>query len=345
MVTITGSPPQCIEQKTTTPLVLPFHHKAVLEGWKKVIKQRQTGKTAGRYDIYFISPQGTKIRSKCALLDYFKKNKETVLKLEDFDFATSVWKSALSRTEESGSSTVESKASSCMSQSQILDSGLESSEGKDIASLQNNILEFQNNAEDQQDISIPLQGGITVDNIKDDGFKAEQNGTARKRNQVKKARKCSSMKNLGDDQNKRQKRQSYNNQLTENVRKSRQKNTLCSFNNDNSSAHKVGQRDSKKRKRKACLKDELLLSEQKLERRVQPNEAFLEHKSDIEGLKCAEGSSIVEVAVAENLSPLEMQRNCVPSESQDLKIASSVDASVQQTLNENSFTLVKGIYF
>lgn len=60
--------------------------KSVPCGWKRVVKQRLSGKTAGRYDVYFISPQGLKFRSKSSLANYLHKNEETSLKSEDFDF-------------------------------------------------------------------------------------------------------------------------------------------------------------------------------------------------------------------------------------------------------------------
>ncbi|KAM4721231.1 methyl-CpG-binding domain protein 4 [Rhinophrynus dorsalis] len=64
------------------------------DGWKKIIKQRQQGKTAGKYDLCFVSPQGTKFRSRSSLLKYINNNKEINIKLEDFDFsvpASSPW--------------------------------------------------------------------------------------------------------------------------------------------------------------------------------------------------------------------------------------------------------------
>ncbi|XP_016065384.1 PREDICTED: methyl-CpG-binding domain protein 4 isoform X1 [Miniopterus natalensis] len=60
--------------------------KSVPCGWERVVKQRLSGKTAGRYDVYFISPQGLKFRSKSSLANYLHKNEETSLKPEDFDF-------------------------------------------------------------------------------------------------------------------------------------------------------------------------------------------------------------------------------------------------------------------
>ncbi|XP_075039815.1 methyl-CpG-binding domain protein 4 [Mixophyes fleayi] len=55
------------------------------EGWKKIIKQRQSGKTAGKYDLLFVSPQGTKLRSRCALVRYLNSN-HVKIKIEDFGF-------------------------------------------------------------------------------------------------------------------------------------------------------------------------------------------------------------------------------------------------------------------
>ncbi|CAJ0941482.1 unnamed protein product [Ranitomeya imitator] len=58
------------------------------EGWRKVITQRKSGKTAGKYNVLFVSPQGTKLRSKCALVKYLHVNHIKV-KIEDFDFSAS----------------------------------------------------------------------------------------------------------------------------------------------------------------------------------------------------------------------------------------------------------------
>ncbi|XP_021398203.2 methyl-CpG-binding domain protein 4 [Lonchura striata] len=56
-------------------------------GWQRVSSRRRAGRTAGRTDVYFISPEGKKLRSKRALVEYLQKTGETTLKAADFDFA------------------------------------------------------------------------------------------------------------------------------------------------------------------------------------------------------------------------------------------------------------------
>ncbi|XP_074406365.1 methyl-CpG-binding domain protein 4 isoform X1 [Zonotrichia albicollis] len=58
----------------------------VPRGWQRVSSRRRAGRTAGRIDVYFISPEGKKLRSKRALVEYLQKTGETALKAADFDF-------------------------------------------------------------------------------------------------------------------------------------------------------------------------------------------------------------------------------------------------------------------
>ncbi|XP_004738625.1 methyl-CpG-binding domain protein 4 isoform X1 [Mustela putorius furo] len=77
---------ESIASAQTSDTTMTECHKSVPCGWERVVKQRLSGKTAGRYDVYFISPQGLKFRSKSSLVKYLHKNEETSLTPEDFDF-------------------------------------------------------------------------------------------------------------------------------------------------------------------------------------------------------------------------------------------------------------------
>lgn len=60
-------------------------------GWKKVFTQRKSGKTKGKLDIYIISPEGRKFRSRAELQRYLvsRTTEESHLSIEDFDFGVS----------------------------------------------------------------------------------------------------------------------------------------------------------------------------------------------------------------------------------------------------------------
>ncbi|KAH0630202.1 hypothetical protein JD844_012929 [Phrynosoma platyrhinos] len=302
------------EDEATVSLSAPLCHKGVPDGWEKIIKQRQTGKTAGKYDIYFVSPQGKKLRSKRALLDYFKKNREAGLKLADFDFTVSVQKNT-QRNKDSSTITVTSEAENSVSRRQSL--GLKSSKGEDT--LQNKILPFQTSAGDLGNISISLQGETTADDSSTDcGFKAKRKGTIGIRVQIKKARNTSQNRNLDDEPNKKRRIPSCKKQEVENPKKTRRKNEIHA----------------------PYLKDEMLLSQPELESHIEPIASLLGHKSGTDFLNCDEGhSGVVTVPADENLSRMEMQRNLILPENQDLKIALSVEVS--QTCDERCFTSVK----
>uniref|UniRef100_A0A8C3P3S8 Methyl-CpG-binding domain protein 4 n=1 Tax=Cyanoderma ruficeps TaxID=181631 RepID=A0A8C3P3S8_9PASS len=66
----------------------PAGPSAVPRGWQRVSSLRQAGRTAGRIDVYFVSPEGKKLRSKRALVEYLQRTGETTLKAADFDFTT-----------------------------------------------------------------------------------------------------------------------------------------------------------------------------------------------------------------------------------------------------------------
>ncbi|XP_071406271.1 methyl-CpG-binding domain protein 4 isoform X2 [Pithys albifrons albifrons] len=59
---------------------------AVPRGWQRLSTRRRTGRTAGRIDVCFVSPEGKKLRSKRALVEYLQRTGQTTLKAADFDF-------------------------------------------------------------------------------------------------------------------------------------------------------------------------------------------------------------------------------------------------------------------
>ncbi|XP_030280115.1 methyl-CpG-binding domain protein 4 [Sparus aurata] len=58
-------------------------------GWTREVRQRKTGKTAGKLDVYIISPQGLKFRSRASLHAFLLDNEEGNLDINLFDFTAS----------------------------------------------------------------------------------------------------------------------------------------------------------------------------------------------------------------------------------------------------------------
>ncbi|KAG1949081.1 methyl-CpG-binding domain protein 4 [Pimephales promelas] len=58
-------------------------------GWRREIRVRQSGKTAGKVDVYIISPQGKIFRSKTELHRFLLSQTNVELQISDFDFSVS----------------------------------------------------------------------------------------------------------------------------------------------------------------------------------------------------------------------------------------------------------------
>ncbi|KAM3617021.1 uncharacterized protein V6R79_001186 [Siganus canaliculatus] len=65
------------------------HTSTVPPGWTREVRQRRAGKTAGKLDVYIISPQGLKFRSRTSLQAFLLQNGEGNLDIKHFDFTAS----------------------------------------------------------------------------------------------------------------------------------------------------------------------------------------------------------------------------------------------------------------
>ncbi|KAK2899114.1 hypothetical protein QQF64_031422 [Cirrhinus molitorella] len=61
---------------------------AAAAGWRTEMRERQSGRTAGRVDVYIISPQGKIFRSRTQLHRYLLSQTDLHLQLSDFGFSS-----------------------------------------------------------------------------------------------------------------------------------------------------------------------------------------------------------------------------------------------------------------
>lgn len=67
---------------------LSFGTSSLPAGWSREVRQRKTGKTAGKIDVYITSPHGQRFRSKASLQAFLEKNEEVNFDISLFDFTT-----------------------------------------------------------------------------------------------------------------------------------------------------------------------------------------------------------------------------------------------------------------
>ncbi|XP_059571926.1 methyl-CpG-binding domain protein 4 isoform X2 [Alligator mississippiensis] len=316
-------------------------HKVAPNGWEKITKQRQSGKTAGKYDVYFISPEGVKLRSKRALVEYFHKTGETGLKLEDFDFTTPAQSNTKVRAKKCSAKAV--KTAIQKKEHDNTKQEFSAQNGKGGGSVQ----VLQTIDEEQENISVTFTQG-TEDLVvkeckpKDDSLEVKENGIIEKRVQIKKARKRSEKKNPACTQNKRQRKIPCNKQEVD-INKSKtfqRKNNACASDSGDQNSNDV---DTGK-----CGGDSgnALTSDSQSEVNLG---AVLAHSEEASGttveLACSERSS-------DDTATKDSEENSAESEfgqgkdemllqSQDFKSNAQTEISSSQPCDKKSLTSVK----
>ncbi|NXS23903.1 MBD4 protein, partial [Mystacornis crossleyi] len=192
----------------------PAGPSAVPRGWQRVSSRRRAGKTAGRIDVYFISPEGKKLRSKRALVEYLQKTGETTLKAADFDFTAprGNTRSGL-RGYGTGAVRTDLEKEDCQSKVQELHAQNGAEAG---------IQDIQTGNGHLEDVTSTVEstGLVTEGTNPEEGLKTKRKGVDWKNVQMRKPRKGSERKNQGDPKSKRQRRVS-NTRETERVQNKR----------------------------------------------------------------------------------------------------------------------------
>ncbi|XP_077040816.1 methyl-CpG-binding domain protein 4 isoform X4 [Agelaius phoeniceus] len=178
----------------------PAGPSAVPRGWQRVSSRRRAGRTAGRIDVYFISPEGKKLRSKRALAEYLQKTGETTLKAADFDFAAprGSTRSGL-KGYGTGAARTDLEKEDCQSKVQEL----HAQNGAEVG-IQN----IQAGSGHLEDATSPVEGTdlVVVGTNPEENLKTRRKRADGRSVQTRKREKGSERRNQGDAKSKRQRR-------------------------------------------------------------------------------------------------------------------------------------------
>ncbi|XP_036247109.1 methyl-CpG-binding domain protein 4, partial [Molothrus ater] len=178
----------------------PAGPSAVPRGWQRVSNLRRAGRTAGRIDVYFVSPEGKKLRSKRALAEYLQKTGETTLKAADFDFAAprGSTRSGL-KGYGTGAARTDLEKEDCQSKVQEL----HAQNGAEVG-IQN----IQAGSGHLEDATSPVEGTdlVVVGTNPEENLKTRRKRADGRRVQTRKHEKGSERRNQGDAKSKRQRR-------------------------------------------------------------------------------------------------------------------------------------------
>ncbi|XP_067159646.1 methyl-CpG-binding domain protein 4 isoform X2 [Apteryx mantelli] len=311
-------------------------------GWERIVKQRRSGKTAGKYDVYFVSPEGHKLRSKGALVDYFRKTGETTLKPEDFDFTALSQSSTRSRAKRCSTKAVVTILEKEDCQSQVQDRSVQNGE-------EDKIHKVQTGNEQLEDVSGTTTCGskdLIVEEIKpEDCLKTKKKGAVGKSVQSKRTRRTSEKRNPDNTQPKRQRKvcNKQENECIQNKKFCRKKD-MCVSNSQGIDDQNTDPVDAGKRK--TLLTEKLLISGSQSEIQLGSVTTHLEKElKSVAELECVE-KSFNEASSAkseEKTDEFEIRKDTdqVNPDNQNFKSDAETDANILQPCDRKIFTEVK----
>ncbi|XP_005522277.1 PREDICTED: methyl-CpG-binding domain protein 4 [Pseudopodoces humilis] len=177
----------------------PAGPSAVPREWQRVSSRRRAGRTAGRIDVYFVSPEGKKLRSKRALVEYLQKTGETTLKAADFDFTTPQG-STCSGLRGYGTGDVRTDLEKEDCQSKVQELHAQNGAEIGIQNIQAGNGHLEDAASTVESTDLVMEGTIS------ESLKTRRKGTDGKSVQTRKCGKGSERRNQGDAKSKRQRR-------------------------------------------------------------------------------------------------------------------------------------------